>query len=44
METVKTIFSIATDAMALGFIVLMIVGLAINSNKIKKLENKQNGK
>lgn len=43
METVKTIIDVITNILAVGFVLLMIAGLAINSNKIKKLEDKIEG-
>lgn len=44
METTKTIFDFITTALAVGFVIIMVAGLAINSNKIKKIEDKINGK
>jgi len=44
MEAVRGISDWFINAMAVGFVVIMIAGLALNSNKIKKIEDKLNGK
>jgi len=40
MEIIKNISDVITTALAVGFILIMIVGLAINSHKIKRIEDK----
>lgn len=44
METIKAISNVLTNAIAVGFIIIMIAGLALNTSKIKKLEDNENGK
>jgi len=42
METIKNISDAIINAMAVGFVLVMIIGVACNANKIKKIEEKLN--
>ena len=44
METIKQISDVIINAMAVGFVLMMVIGLATNANKIKKIEDKINEK
>jgi len=42
MEAIKNISDYIINALAVGFVLVMILGLACNANKIKKIEEKLN--